>query len=79
MSEPISLKNQGMASQLPTTWILTVDAGHTPEPNGFFRSFERVKPRGWPTFIMESDHDVQWSKPKELVQSLEATAGFCAG
>jgi len=70
-SQPITLTNQAAALSIPTTYILTVDAGKQPQQDGFYRSYERAKARGWQTEIMEGDHNVQWSKPKELAQRLE--------
>ena len=70
-SQPISLKNQAVAQKLPTTYILTVDKGREPQQDTFFRSYERAKARGWKTQIMEGDHNVQWSAPRELVALLE--------
>jgi hypothetical protein len=32
---------------------------------------ERAKARGWTILTVESDHNVQWSHPRELVQLLE--------
>ena len=70
-SQPIALKNQAAARKISTTYILTVDQGSTPQQDMFFRSYERAKARGWTAQIMEGDHNVQWTKPKELVTLLE--------
>lgn len=70
-SQPIALTNQPAAQQLPTTYILTVDPGKQPQDDLFYRSFERAKARHWTTLVMEGDHNVQWSHPKELVELLE--------
>jgi pimeloyl-ACP methyl ester carboxylesterase len=70
-SEPISLKNQDAARKIPTTYILTVDKGREPQQDAFFRFYERAKSRGWTMKIMEGDHNVMWSHPKELVKLLE--------
>lgn len=69
--QPISLTNQAVARKLPTTFIMTVDAGREPKSDSFFRFYERAQARGWTTQIMEGDHNVQWSKPRELVERLE--------
>ena len=71
--EPVSFKNPA-AHRLPVTYILTVDAGKQPESDDFYPSYLQAKSRGWTTEIMEGDHNVQWSKPRELVTRLEATA-----
>jgi pimeloyl-ACP methyl ester carboxylesterase len=70
-SEKISLKHQDRAQKLPTTYILTVDAGKPPKADNFYKFYERAKSRGWTLLILEGDHNVQWSHPKELVELLE--------
>jgi pimeloyl-ACP methyl ester carboxylesterase len=70
-SDPIVLKNQAAARAIPTTYILTVDADTRPEDDSFFPSYERAKARGWTVEVMEGDHNVQWSNPRELVRRLE--------
>jgi pimeloyl-ACP methyl ester carboxylesterase len=70
-SEAIALTNQVIAGKLPATYILTVDKGKTPEQDDFYRFYERAKARGWPVFIMEGDHNVQRSHPRELVKLIE--------
>ena len=70
-SESILLTNQAVAQKLPTAYILTVDKGEQPEQDDFYRFYERAKTRGWTAVIMEGDHNVQRSHPKELVKLLE--------
>lgn len=70
-SEPITLTNQVAAGKIPTTYILTVDKGARPENDMFYRFYQRAMARGWPVEIMEADHNVHRSHPKELVQRLE--------
>lgn len=74
LTQPIVLKHQDAARKIPTTYILTVDPGQEPEKDMFFKCSERAKARGWPVLIMEGDHNVQWSKPQELVEFLEKAA-----
>lgn len=74
-SEKISLKHQDAARKIPSTFILTVEKGKDPAKDNFYRFYARAKKRGWPTAIMEGDHNVQWSHPKELVKLLEKYAG----
>jgi pimeloyl-ACP methyl ester carboxylesterase len=72
-TQPISLTNQAIAGKLPTTYILTVDKGKTPEQDDFYSSYQRAQARdGWQALTMEGDHNVQRSHPKELVTLLEA-------
>jgi len=47
------------AEKLPTTYILTVDKGKSPEQDDFYRFYQRAKARGWTTHRMEGDHNVQ--------------------
>ena len=70
-SEPIALTNQAVAGKLPVTYILTVDRGRTPEQDEFYPFYQRAQARGWITLIMEGDHNVQRSHPRELVRLLE--------
>jgi hypothetical protein len=73
-TETIELKHQDAAKKIPTTFILTVDPGKSPEQDDFYRFYERAKSNGWERVIMEGDHNVQWSRPKELVRLLEKVA-----
>ncbi len=70
-SEPIKLEHQDQARVLPTTYILTVDPGKTPEQDMFFRYYERAKARGWKLQIMEGTHIVHVTLPKETARRLE--------
>ena len=77
-SQPITLTNQAVAGKLPTTYILTVEKGARPEQDDFYRFYERAKARGWATVIMEGDHNVQRSHPRELVRLLEWAPSQCS-
>jgi pimeloyl-ACP methyl ester carboxylesterase len=70
-SEPITLTNQAVAQKLPTTYILAVDPGKTPEQDDFYSCYQRAQARGWSVVIIESDHNVQRSHPQELLKLLE--------
>ena len=71
LTEPIKLANQEAVKKIPTTYALFVAAGSKPEQAGFYRFYLRAKERGWALRIFESDHNAQWSHPKELVALLE--------
>jgi len=73
-SEPITLTNQAAAQKIPATFILTVDQGKAPEQDTFYPFYVRAKARGWPAWIMEGDHFVNRTHPKELVRLLEKAA-----
>jgi pimeloyl-ACP methyl ester carboxylesterase len=70
-TQPITLTNQVVAGKIPSTYILTVDAGKAPEQDDFYAFYRRAEARGWPALIMEGDHNVQRSHPHELVKLLE--------
>ena len=70
-SQPIALTNQGIAGKLPVTYVLTVDKGRKPEQDDFYPFYQRARARGWKAVIMEGDHNVQRSHPRELVELIE--------
>jgi pimeloyl-ACP methyl ester carboxylesterase len=70
-SERIALKNQDAAKKIPATYILAVPPGSPVQDARFYFFYERAKDRGWPVLTIESDHNAQWSHPKELVKMLE--------
>ncbi len=75
-SEKIVLKNQAVALKVPSTYVLTVDKGAASEKDAFYKFYKRAEARGWPALVMEGDHNVQWSHPKELVDLLERIAQY---
>ena len=75
-SQPITLTHQDAVAKIPTTYILTVDPGKTPEQDTFFRFSERARARGWKVLTMESDHTPQFSHVPEIVKLLEAPQSF---
>ena len=72
-SQPVKLTNPAL-KELPTTYILTVDEGRDPSEDLFYRFSKRAKERGWPVVLMTGDHNVQWSKPRELAELLHKIA-----
>ncbi|MEW4924036.1 alpha/beta fold hydrolase [Algibacter sp. 2305UL17-15] len=56
--------------KIPTTFILTVEKDKDPKKDGFASQAERAKSKGWPVLMLESDHNAQWSAPKELTEML---------
>ncbi len=71
-TDPLTLKNPAR-EKLPVVYILTVDPGQKPEQDGFWKSAERARARGWTVTIMEADHNPQWRKPVETAELLGAT------
>jgi pimeloyl-ACP methyl ester carboxylesterase len=69
-SQPIELKHQEAARKIPTSYILTVDPGKQPQDDLFYSSYQRAQSRGWNVMTMIGDHNVQWSRPKELARYL---------
>jgi pimeloyl-ACP methyl ester carboxylesterase len=69
--EPITLTNQAVAGKLPTFYILTVEKGQAPEQDDFYRFYLRAQARGWPVHIMEGNHIVERSNPKEVARLLK--------
>jgi pimeloyl-ACP methyl ester carboxylesterase len=70
-SEKITLKNQDAVKKIPTTFIMTVEPGKPPQDDMFYPFYQRAKQRGWTVEQMSGDHNVQWSRPKALVEYLE--------
>jgi pimeloyl-ACP methyl ester carboxylesterase len=68
-TERIVLKN-GQASNIPSIYILTVDAGKRAKEDNFAPSAERARARGWKVVEMTADHNPQRSAVRELVQLL---------
>jgi pimeloyl-ACP methyl ester carboxylesterase len=68
-TERIVLNNE-QARNLPSTYILTVDAGKRAEEDNFAPSAERARARGWKVVEMTADHNPQWSEVHELLQLL---------
>jgi len=73
-SEPVVLTNQAVAEKLPTTYLLLLATNRPPQQATFYRFAQRAQARGWPVWTLASDHNVQRSHPKELVQLLEKAA-----
>ncbi len=72
-TDPVSFKNP-LAHKLPGTVVIFVNDGRTPEQLNNLPGFVRATARGWAKLTMESDHNPQWSHPKELVALLEQIA-----
>jgi hypothetical protein len=66
----VSFKNPA-ALRIPGTYLLAVAPGKKTEEGRFYKFYERARSRGWATFTMESDHNPEWFKPKELAVLLE--------
>lgn len=69
-SQKISLKHQDATARIPTTYLLTVEAGKSPQDDEFFKFSERARSRGWKVLTMEADHGPENSRPDELLPLL---------
>jgi len=68
---PISLKNQAVARAIPSNFILFVLKGNLAKDAKFYPFYLRAQARGWHTETFDSDHNAQWSHPRELADLLE--------
>ena len=66
-TEPIVLDNPE-AAQIPTTFILTVEAGK--ETDDFDAFAGRARDRGWDVVEFEGGHNPQWFQPEAFVDVL---------
>ena len=74
-SQPIALHNQEAVKKIPTTYVAFINTGQTLETAQFYRFYQRAQTYGWSMMTLGSDHNAQWSHPKEEVALLEkATA-----
>ncbi len=70
-SQPIELHNQAAVAKIPTTYVQ-----FTPTFTAFAA---RARARGWNMMTLQSDHNAQWSHPKELVALLEKAVAEMTG
>lgn len=71
--EPVTFTNP-LAHKLPGAVVVFVEKNQPLEQLDTHPSFQRAKSRGWATLTLESDHNAQWSHPKELAALLERIA-----
>lgn len=69
-TEPATYRNPA-AKKLPGTYVAFVGPGQGGDSRP---AWQRAKARGWAALTLESDHNAQWSHPKELVALLEQIA-----
>lgn len=67
----ILILSNPLRSNLPSTYILTVDKGKKTEADDFAPQAERARKKGWPVLILEADHNPQWSAPEQLVEMIQ--------
>jgi len=72
-SQPIHLTHPAALTNIPTTYILTVDKGADAATDDFYPFYHAALLRGQHVIIMEGDHNVQRSNPRELCQLIEST------
>lgn len=69
-TDPIALKNPKRL-EISTHYIHTVEKDKTPESDDFILHANRAKEKSWPVYILESDHNPQWSAPEAFVELLK--------
>jgi pimeloyl-ACP methyl ester carboxylesterase len=70
--DPIKLDHPDALARIPAAYILTVDPGKQPPQDTFYKFYQRAQSYNWPTTMMpNTDHNPQWSKPADLVRTLE--------
>jgi len=69
-TDKISLKNPKRLT-IPTHYILTVEKGKDPLKDDFSNQAEKAKKYKWPVFVLEADHNPQWSAPEPFVDMLQ--------
>ena len=72
-SDPVSYTNPA-AKELPAAYVLFAPKGQAPETAEGYKFLQRARDRGWPTYVMESDHMAHQSHPNELTSLLERLA-----
>lgn len=73
--EPLVLTNQTAALRIPTDYVLFLPhAGAKPADARFYPFYLRAKSRGWAIATLVSDHNAQWSHPREEAALLEKLA-----
>jgi pimeloyl-ACP methyl ester carboxylesterase len=70
-SQPISLKNQDIAKNIPSTYVMFLSDGQTLSQGRFYLFYQRAQARGWNLRTLTSDHNAQVSHPQQLAALLE--------
>jgi pimeloyl-ACP methyl ester carboxylesterase len=70
-SQTISLTNQTAAQKIPTSFVLFVAEGKQIAKAKFFAFYQRAIANHWHTETFTSDHNAQWSHPRQLADLLE--------
>ncbi len=78
-STPIELHNQAAVKKIPTTYAEFINTGQTLETAQFYRFYQRAQSYGWNMLTLPSDHNAQWSHPKEEVALLEQAVAKMTG
>lgn len=73
IKQPIQLT--GAFDSVPAEYILTADNADNPDDDDFAAMAAEARDRGWPTHVLEADHNPQWSAVDDLVDMLATLAG----
>lgn len=71
--QPIRLSGAG--DGIPASYILTAEDASRPEIDEFFDFAELARSRDWPVYVLESDHNPQWSNVDGLAAMLDMISG----
>jgi pimeloyl-ACP methyl ester carboxylesterase len=67
--QPIRLS--GAAANIPASYVLTAEDESDAEVDEFFGFAEVARSRDWPVYVLESDHNPQWSNVDGLTEMLD--------
>ncbi len=69
-TQPIKLEH-GSDSGVPSSYLLTVDPGKSPEQDDFYHFYQKAVARQWPHETLTAGHNPQWENPEALVAKLK--------
>ena len=72
--EPIVLRHQAAARQIPSAYVMFLPKGAAPAEGPFHRFYERAQARGWPVATLESGHNAHLEHPREEAELIEKLA-----
>jgi len=70
-STRISLKNQDIVKNIPSTYVMFLGDGQPLAEGRFYVFYQRAQARGWHLETLTSDHNAQRTHPEQLVTLLE--------
>ncbi len=73
-TQPIRLREPPPLRGKPTTYVLYVPPKRPIDYAKFYYFYQRARSFGWDVTTMTSDHNAQWSHPRELTRLIESLA-----